>query len=56
MEKQMHLFIKEKTSGPTLWFLWPEETRLQIENLLAKLTIKFLISSMKEADPHEKRK
>lgn len=55
MEKQLHFFIKEKHDHSELWFLWPEETRKKIENMLAKLIVKFALSSIQEAEPHEKR-
>ncbi len=55
MEKQLYLFIKEKNTNSDLWFLWPEETRKKIENMLAKLIVKFVLSSIEEAERHEKR-
>ncbi len=55
MEKQLYLFIKEKNTNSDRWFLWPEETRKKIENMLAKLIVKFVLSSIEEAERHEKR-
>jgi hypothetical protein len=53
MEKQLHFFVKEN-HGYTIWFQLPEPCRKKIQTLLTELIIKYLTSSIKENENHEK--
>jgi hypothetical protein len=54
MEKQMALFQKEDNDEITIWPLLPEENRQKIENIFARILIKYLNSSLKEVKNNEK--
>jgi hypothetical protein len=54
MEKQMTFFQIEDNDEFTIWPHLPEENRQKIENIFARILIKYLSSSLKEVQNNEK--
>ncbi len=54
MEKQMAFFQMEDDDESTIWSQLPEENRRKIENIFARILIKYLSSSLEEVKGHGK--
>lgn len=54
MEKQMAFFQMEDNDDTTIWPQLPEENRQKIENIFARILIKYLSSSSEEVKNNEK--
>jgi hypothetical protein len=54
MEKQMAFFQMEDDDESTIWPQLPEENRQKIENIFARILVKYLSSSLEEVKSHEK--
>jgi hypothetical protein len=54
MEKQMAFFQMEDNDESTIWPQLPEKNRQKIENIFARILIKYLSASSKEVKDHEK--
>jgi len=54
MEKQMAFFQMEDNDESTIWPQLPEENQQKIENIFARILIKYLSSSSKEVKNYEK--
>jgi hypothetical protein len=54
MEKQMAFFQMEDNDESTIWPQLPEENRQKIENIFARILIKYLSSPSEEVKDHEK--
>jgi len=54
MEKQMAFFQMEDNDESTIWPQLPEENRQKIENIFARILIKYLSSSSEEVKHNEK--
>jgi hypothetical protein len=55
MEKQMAFFQMEDNYESTIWPQLPEENRQKIENVFARILIKYLSSLSQEVKDYEKR-
>jgi len=53
MEKQMAFFQMEDNDESTIWPQLPEENQQKIENIFARILIKYLSSSSEEVKDHE---
>jgi len=54
MEKQMAFFQMEDNDESTIWPQLPEKNRQKIENIFARILIKYISASSKEVKDHEK--
>ena len=54
MEKQMAFFQMEDNDESTIWPKLPGKNRQKIENIFARILIKYLSSSSEEVKDHEK--
>lgn len=54
MERQLALFKSEKENDFKILQSLPAESRQRIETLFAELLLRYLGSSLKEVDKHEK--
>ncbi len=54
MEKQMAFFQMEGNDESTIWPQLPEENRQKIENIFARILIKYLSLPLEEVKDHEK--